>query len=355
MTSKSHLWANDLCTLIHAYAPRPPIQYVVRGLFALPSLNIVYGSPGCMKSLLLADLACCVAGGLPWLEKWQHETAPIQPRPVIQAPVFWVDFDNGLNRTHNRFEAIGHTYNLSDTSPLYYTSMPAPDLDASKATQVADFTDLINYLGAKLVILDNLAAISGGRDENSSEMVKVVYNLRRVAEKSGAALVVIHHSRKENGFKGKAGDNLRGFSGIRGAIDTGLYIDREAHTDQIQITAEKVRDVDIEPFAALWTYTHKPGYTDLETGRFFGIASQLTSSQMQKTAIEEAVLDALNSVRPNGALTQNQLKQKVKAALTADGITAGLNGIEYVIKSLAGAGKIRATNQGNTKGILYSL
>jgi len=59
------LWHGQIYTLEEAFKPRQPIEYVVEGIVALPSLAICYGSPGCFKSLILADLAICVAAGLP--------------------------------------------------------------------------------------------------------------------------------------------------------------------------------------------------------------------------------------------------------------------------------------------------
>ena len=54
-------------TLADAYQERPPVEYITGKLFELPSLNIVYGAPGTLKSFLLQDLSICVAAGQPWL------------------------------------------------------------------------------------------------------------------------------------------------------------------------------------------------------------------------------------------------------------------------------------------------
>ena len=48
-------------------------------------------------------------------------------------------------------------------------------------------------------IIDNLGTVSGGRDENSSEMVDVMANLRWAAQESGATIWIIHHARKGTG------------------------------------------------------------------------------------------------------------------------------------------------------------
>jgi hypothetical protein len=40
-------------TVATAYIPRPPTRYVIDELFEAGSLNVVYGAPGSLKSLLL--------------------------------------------------------------------------------------------------------------------------------------------------------------------------------------------------------------------------------------------------------------------------------------------------------------
>src|SRR5512143_1312310 len=135
-------------TLADAYAPREPLQFVVAGLFTLPSLSIVYSTPGRLKSFFLADLAVSVAAGEPWLPALPGEAETA--RPVIQCPVLWADFDNGTRRTHERFEALARARSLPDSIPLYYYSMPQPWLDASDADALAEFSDRMTARGAPL-------------------------------------------------------------------------------------------------------------------------------------------------------------------------------------------------------------
>ncbi len=82
--------------LEEAYQPRPPIGYVVDCLIEEASLSILYGAPGCMKSLTLADMAICVAGGIDWL--LPSPDGGGKAFKVKQGPVVWIDFDNGKRR-----------------------------------------------------------------------------------------------------------------------------------------------------------------------------------------------------------------------------------------------------------------
>ena len=222
-------------TLADAYLERPPIEYVVNGLFKLPSLNIMYAAPGNFKSYILADLAICVSSGKPWLEPapWEDEGEAI---PTKQCTVMWLDFDNGIDETHERFEYLGRGHDLNvDSSKLVYYSMPSPWLDASKLEHIGELSKRIKNNDARLVIIDNLGVVSGGIDENSNQMVQVMSNFRRLAEETRAAIVIIHHQRKGTITNSRVGDSLRGHSSIEAAINIALRIDREPYDNTVKI------------------------------------------------------------------------------------------------------------------------
>lgn len=277
-------------TLHHAYMPKQKISYITGNLFELPSLNIVYGAPGSLKSFLLADLACCVAGGTNWLPSMPNSNN-VQALPTNQSPVLWLDFDNGVRRTNERFAVLGKALNLPTIAPLNYFSMPTPLLNVGDATHVKDLTEIICHYLAKLVVIDNLGSISGGADENSGEMIKIFANMRQIAETTGAAIVIIHHPRKSNSNNGRKGDTLRGHSSIEAALDLALLIERLPNSLTISIQPTKVRGSDIKPFGARFTYQNDLN-GDIETARFFAETSQ---SFITTQTIREAIIDCLSS------------------------------------------------------------
>jgi RecA-family ATPase len=299
-------------TLADAYKPRPKLRYVVDGLFPLPSLSIVYGAPGTLKSLLIADMAVSVAAGAPWLPIL---SAPTTGKPTSLAPVLWCDFDNGPRTTHERFEALGRARTLAVTAPLSYVSIPVPWLDASNTVAMAALAERIHDLGALLVCIDNLTLVKGQADENSAQMGSVMANFRHLAEDTGAAVILIHHQRKNTqGGKGqdktaRAGDRLRGHSSIEAAVDLALLVEREPQSSTLDLQSTKTRGVDVLPFKAQFTYEHKTGTTELATARFFGMAFE---DKVSDRAIEQAVV---KTVASHPRINQKTLRQQVKQNL----------------------------------------
>ena len=331
-------------TLADALAPRPQLKYAVDGLFALPSLNIVYGAPGSLKSLIMADLAVCLAGGKAWLEPLPHDkSGAVKPIQTLEMPVLWMDFDNGRRRTLDRFAALALGHQVDEGARLYSLSMPSVPFDATKEGTVFETIDYVLALGARFIVIDNLLTISGGKDENSPEIASVMVNLRLLSERTSAAVVIIHHSRKDNGFRGKVGDDLRGHSSIRGAVDLALLVEREPGSDIITLQSTKTRDVDVEPIGALWTYTHKLGTTELETARFFG---QRVVGAETVQDIETAIFEALR--KAGKPLNQGDLVKAVKA----EGIQAGRDRIRTVLERMANATRLK-TSTGARGAVLY--
>ena len=325
-----------------ALQERPPIEYIAAGLFPLSSLNIVYGAPGCLKSFLLADLAISAAMGELWLPPapWQPGSTGFQTR---QAPVMWIDFDNGVTLTHERIGALARARSTPGDAPFYYYTMPTPWLDANNPDSVGMLALRAKNHAVKMIVIDNLGTVSGGVDENSGAMITVMGNLRRLAEDTGAAVIVIHHQRKANGFTGRAGDSLRGHSSIEAAIDLALHVEREQDSDTVTIKSTKTRGVDVLPFSAVLTYTHRIGSDDMETARFYGIATADTSSNR---ALEAAILDALDGK----SLNQAALASAVKAGMP----DIGLNRIRDYINRME-KNKILSSQAGAKNAKVYFI
>lgn len=316
-------------TLADAYKPRPPLQYVIEDLFLLPSLSIIYGAPGTFKTFVMADAAMCVAAGLPWLEP-SPGASGVTARQTLQKPVLWADFDNGARRSHERMAALARVRELPADTPFFYVAMPTPWLDAGNPDSMAMLTDHVWQYCAKLVVIDNLGTVAGTADENSAAMVQVLAVFRQLAERTGAAVVLIHHQRKTASIRARAGETLRGHSSIEAALDLALLVEREERASTIQLKSTKVRGVDVWPFGAVFTYEHQAGTTELHTARFSGV-------QVEDVASDMSVMQAvLKLVSEHPGILKGELKKQSKTTL----LDVGLNRIGNIVDKLVGQGSL---------------
>ena len=345
-------------TLADAYQKVEPTKFLIEGVLPLPSLSIVYGGPGSLKSMVLADMALCVAAGVPWLDPLPNDihNIPGITFKTNQVPVMWMDFDNGPRRTSERFGAIGRGHELPPDTPFRYLSLPTPWLDASDISQVIQMEKWVRHHKSQLIIIDNLSLISGNTDENSGQMSQVLSRLRWLSEVSQSAVVIIHHQRKSNGSAAAAGapksETLRGHSSINAMLDMALLVERNGREDAVLITPTKVRDYqDFESFGALWTFEHVPGTKQLAIGRFWS-KPVATGEEGLNIAIRAHIK---NEMRGKGWMDPKDIRNLVRDRMAAKpgGKAPGINKINGLMREMAEDGQI--LRRGETSSLEYSL
>ncbi len=344
----------QIFTPADAYKPRGPLPYLVTDILFYPSLSIVYGGPGSLKSMILADMAVCVATGATWLE------APVggsvlRSYTTTKAPVLWIDFDNGRRRTHERFDAFGKAYVMPEDAPFYYVSMGRPQLDLTSYAMGDGLLKLIRRLGAKLVIIDNLGLVIGSAEENSGDMSAVMGNLRSICEDGDCAVITVHHQRKSNGTGDKGirkGETLRGHSSIEASLDLALLVERKDGENNVTVFPTKVRSYRaFDFFGATFTFQHQEGTRDLAMARFFGqqtfdkdegelreLQAAILTEVMAKPGIEQKVL--VDAVRDSMAALVNK--------------TPGINRVRGIAAQMVKDGLLREVT-GERKSLRYWL
>jgi hypothetical protein len=335
-------------TAADALQPHPPMEYLVDQLLPAPCLAIVYGGPGSLKSMILADLAVCVAGGIRWLDALDSDQAQNGATfSTVQAPVLWIDFDNGARRTDIRIGAMLRAHQLDAETPMHYVSMPTPHLDASNDAQINALADLVTLKGYRLIIVDNLGLVTGNTEENSAEMANVMGRLRRLSEQTGAAVILIHHQRKSSGGMEangvRKGETLRGHSSIEASLDLALLVERKEGEDSIAIIPTKVRDFLAHSIiGAHFTYEHAPESRDLWQARFFSTATL----NKEETAIAELRAVILDICKQQPGIAQKPLVDEVRDTIAASGNSApGVNKVRGTIKNMVDDGRLRVTGK----------
>lgn len=240
-------------TLEDSYVELPDPVWAVEDMFQIPSVNLIYGAPGSLKSMVALDMAMCVAGEKPWLQN-ANGSKPIETK---KTGVLWVDLDNGLYTVRRRNKAMGAYHGVPADGLFRYVGAYGL-LDMHNLNHVEDLKSCFDDFTG-MVVIDNLGYVSGNADENSHDMQYVMGVFRRIAEDNGICFNIIHHSRKGDGKGIRVGELIRGSSSIEGGLDFALYVDREMNgqmkTDKIAMVPGKVRNSDlVTPIGAFWRY-----------------------------------------------------------------------------------------------------
>lgn len=188
------------------FEPLPDPNWVVRGLHIGPGRPTeVVGVGYTGKSLLIQELGLAVATGLP---VWHYFESR---RGVVRH----IDHEQGFSATARRYQrlALGRGIDPGDIGGrLTLCSLPRMNLASEGAfdaySRAAE--------GADLVLVDSLRAATPGVDENSSEIREHVDMLLHVSERTGAAVVFIHHGGKASVGKDADGADKRAMG--RGSI-----------------------------------------------------------------------------------------------------------------------------------------
>jgi hypothetical protein len=199
------------------------IPWLVKNFLPKATLGVIYGESGSGKSFLVYDLCAAVSRGL---ETWCGKR-------VNQGRVLIVVAE-GAQGFRQRIDAYCHQQGISPGDfDVDYISDFIPNL-----TEPNLVTDLIKEIKERepydLIVMDTFAQVMAGADENSGKDVgSALAQCKRINVKTGAMVLLVHHSGKD------AGKGARGWSGLRAAADVELEITRKENDRAIKVTKLK--------------------------------------------------------------------------------------------------------------------
>lgn len=197
---------------------KPP-AYILHNVIPDADLVVVYGESGSGKTFFVLDMVQSIARG----EPWRGLTAKRGRVAYIVA--------EGSGGFRKRLKAYQQHNNVEATD--LFVLADAPNFMA--VPHVKAVIKAIKRLGAvSVVVVDTLAQVTPGANENAGEdMGKVINHCKQIKKHTGATVILIHHSGKD------ASKGARGWSGLRGAMDAEIEIVRAEHDRVATITKMK--------------------------------------------------------------------------------------------------------------------
>lgn len=203
----------------------PPPTWLVDGLIPEHGLTFIYGKPGKGKSFITLDVALRIAHGFDW-----------HGRECKQGGVLYIAGE-GKGGYRNRVHGWHQHHGLvADCAP--FRLLPRA-LNFMTNDDVAKLVRTIQAVvgDAKLVIIDTVARVLPGAEENASkEMGLFVAACDAVREACGVAVIGVHHSGKDEDR------GMRGSSALEGAGDCVLHLKRRDDSNTVEVINEKQKD-----------------------------------------------------------------------------------------------------------------
>lgn len=205
----------------------------VERLLGEAGCSVAFGPSNTGKTFFILDLCVCVATGVPF-----------RGLEVDQGAVVFVALE-GETGAQNRVEALRREGRLTNDAPFFFIFAPVNLMKAEHAEMLAEsirHAAAAAKLPVRLVVIDTLARGMAGGDENSGrDMSLAVEMIDAVRAATGAHVLCVHHSGKDE-TRG-----ARGHSSLRAAIDTELEISRAEGSEVSVLRVVKQRDLPIGP------------------------------------------------------------------------------------------------------------
>lgn len=200
---------------------RPKAEWLIKGILPKSGLVVIFGRSGSGKSFAAIDIAAHVQLGRPWRE-----------RKVRQEQVVYIAAEGGSGMG-KRFQAWSLANGVNLESIDIATVIDAPNF--LKKNDIDEVLAKLREHGpVGLVVVDTLAQVTPGANENSSEdMGAAIAHCQRIIRETGAAVMLVHHSGKDESR------GARGWSGLRAAADAEIEITSRGHSKQLTITKMK--------------------------------------------------------------------------------------------------------------------
>jgi hypothetical protein len=223
---------SDLRTCSASAAP-----WLIDQLWTAQAVGIIGGTPKSYKTWMALEMAVAVASGSACLATF----AVPSPGPVLLYAA-----EDSESALRSRLESLAQHHQLNLAS-LDIRVITADSLRLDRAVDQERLEATLMLHRPVLLILDPLVRLHAIDENAAGEIAALLGYLRLLQRKTGAAIALVHHARKNVSASGGAGYSLRGSSDLYAWVDSFLYL-RRLH-GQLMLSAEHRSASGAEPFA----------------------------------------------------------------------------------------------------------
>lgn len=304
------------------FEPVAPIEWAIDGIVPVGSVVELESYGGSGKSWLGVDAAIAVASGTPWLGRFATQ----------QGTVAYLDYENGNREMRRRMQACTRARGLDSVDGIALVTMPSVYL----SSEAAEHSVTALARGRQLVVVDTFRAGCPDLDENDSRIRMPLDMLRRVAERTGCAFMVLIHSKKQTAQQTDIREAGRGSSAIFDAADVVVHC---AYDDgELTLTCAKSRlGRAFDPCVA--TIADTPDGAVMVTAK-----DAPSEDEVNEAEIEELTERVLAIIRDAPGCTTRLIRQRARGRAVIVDVAIEVLERNGAIKNL-GKGKARCAAQ----------
>jgi hypothetical protein len=184
-------------------------DWILPGLFARDAVVGVAGKPKAGKTTWLTHAAVAIAEGLPFLGMATHPCG-----------VLWLNLETSRKLARWKLRKVA---GAAGSEAFHIVTGTRADCT------LPVLEGWIRALGIGLVIVDSLTKWWAVEEENSGTQTTAALDVAvQLARRTGAGIVLIHHTRKNRDPGGSVMDMFRGSGAIGAALDVGIVLSKMA-------------------------------------------------------------------------------------------------------------------------------
>jgi hypothetical protein len=200
--------------------------WLIDQLWTANAVGIIGGAPKSLKTWMALEMAVSVASGSACLATYDV------PSP---GPVLLYAAEDSESALRLRLESLAQHHALSLAS-LDIRVITTETLRLDRTADQERLEATVELHRPVLLILDPLVRLHAIDENAAGEIATLLGYLRLLQRKTGAAIALVHHAKKNVSANGGAGYSLRGSSDLYAWVDSFLYLRR--HHGQLILSAE---------------------------------------------------------------------------------------------------------------------
>lgn len=200
-----------------------PPKEIIQGVLAEKSITVLYGDSNTGKTFFAVSVACAISEG-----DRVHDRQTRKGNVLYLASEAPETIEMRIQANRKYFKKDYKNIAVVKTALNFYES----ENDANEIIEL--ITQLEKERGEfKLMIVDTLAQVSIGANENSGDMNTVISNVAKIKNATGVSALIIHHPGKDTSR------GMRGHSSVRASIDTEIEVTEKDDIRTAKITKQR--------------------------------------------------------------------------------------------------------------------
>lgn len=213
-------------------AQRP---WLIEQLWLREAVGIVGGPPKLLKTWLALEMAVSVASRSPCLE-----TFPVH----ASGPVLLFAAEDSQAKVRSRLQSLARNHG-SSLEQIDVQVITVDTLRLDRPTDQERLAATVMLYRPVLLVLDPLVRLHSLDENQSGPMAALLGYFRALQRRTGTAIVIVHHARKNTSSSTGAGYTLRGSGDLYAWVDSFICLQRRR--DKVVLSAEHRSAPGLEP------------------------------------------------------------------------------------------------------------